>query len=95
MIMSGWDLKNLAEIVILVTYGIAIVSKVLSVESSLRHRIMSNSNRIDLAIKDESAKIAVLQQNSASLKAEMNERLSIISQAIRDLQNRMNHNHIK
>ena len=84
--MSGLDVKNLAEIGVLVFYAIAILYKLASVESELKQKMSQNASRLDLLLNSESGKRAMLEQDIANLRYECNEKLTAVSQSQRELQ---------
>ncbi|WP_414530973.1 hypothetical protein [Nodularia chucula] len=83
--MTGMDFKNLVEIAILVAYAIAIIYKLASVESTLKHLIATNSSRLDLSIANEVGKLGVLERDIQNLKNAIAE----LSQSQKELQSQV------
>ncbi|MDB9374310.1 hypothetical protein [Nodularia sphaerocarpa] len=84
--MDGLDFKNLVEIVILISYAIAILYKLATVESSLKHRINNIAARIDLSITQENGKRAIIEKDFENLRYEVSEKLTHLLQSQKELQ---------
>jgi uncharacterized membrane protein YfbV (UPF0208 family) len=88
-----WEVKNFAEIIILVTYAIAILWKMATVESQLKHAISSNRAKLDLTLAQENGKRSILerdiqgcQRDIENCRYEVSKKLAEISQMQRDIQ---------
>lgn len=83
--MSGMDFKNLVEIGVLVAYAIAILYKLASVESSLKHLISTNSARLDLSIAKGAGQRGILERDIQELRNAIAE----LSQSQKELQSQV------